>query len=220
MNGPDTTHAIDIVSDSQLELRSVVAAPDASAGRSCVRVRLDPQVEAHGVPGVDYVDQPTFAILPDITTDAVIEVEILSRLRPDAPEYARGFAGIAFRISDDAERFEAVYLRPTNGIRTGVDEPRRSRGLQYFAYPDWPFDRLRTERPDGGYESAADIAPDEWIRLRIEVRGRHITARVNDDEVVEFGTGLAEPRPGRIGFWVDIGTDAVFSKLRVTPLDD
>ena len=38
-----------------------------------------------------------------------------------------------------------------------------SGAVQYFAYPDWKFDRLREEFPDGRYEAGADIGPDEWI---------------------------------------------------------
>ena len=35
--------------------------------------------------------------------------------RQAQPRSARGFVGIAFRVQDDASRFECFYLRPTNG---------------------------------------------------------------------------------------------------------
>jgi hypothetical protein len=38
-------------------------------------------------------------------------------------------------------------------------EPSGQRAVQYFAYPDWKFDRLREEFPDGRFEAGADIAP-------------------------------------------------------------
>ncbi|MCI2958110.1 hypothetical protein MN032_10420 [Agromyces atrinae] len=181
-------------------------------------MRLEPRIETHGLAGVDYIDQPTFVILPHpIAQDVRIDVDIRSGLRPNAPDYARGFAGVAFRISPDARRFEAVYLRPLNGTRTGVAEPRRSRGVQYFSYPDWPFDRLRDERADEVFEAPADIAPDDWVSLRVEAHGDRVTAQIGAGPLIEFSR--LDPAPaGRIGLWVDIGTDALFSDLRITPL--
>lgn len=184
-------------------------------GRSGVRVRLSPAVESDGTPGVDYIDQPTFALLPGNVEDAIVEVDIFSRLRPHAPDYARGFAGIAFRVSDDEQHFEGVYLRPSNGLRTHVEEPRRSRGMQYFSYPEWPFDRLRAERPAETFEAPADIALEQWSALRLEFRGKRVTAQVNGGKVIVFADALTPPRPGRLGLWVDIGTDAIFSNLRI-----
>jgi len=45
------------------ELRGVLAVPGSHEGREALRVRLTPAAAA-GVPGVDYVDQPTFVLLP------------------------------------------------------------------------------------------------------------------------------------------------------------
>ena len=167
--------------------------------------------------GVDYVDQPTFVQIPTSFTTGHVSVDIASGLRPDAPEDARGFAGIAYRIgSGEKPPFEAVYLRPTNGWHVApVDGPRRLRAIQYFAYPDWPYNRLRDERPDGGYEAAADIRLDTWIRLEITVRATTVSAAVDGTRVLDVPRTLAEPRPGAVGLFVDIGTDAYFSNLTI-----
>jgi hypothetical protein len=50
-------------------------------------------------------------------------VDLASDLAADAPAYARGFVGLAFRI-DAAGRFENIYLRPTNS--TAADQVRRN----------------------------------------------------------------------------------------------
>lgn len=34
--------------------------------------------------------------------------------------------------------------------------------MQYFAHPEWNFERRREEYPDGRYRSGSDIDPDEW----------------------------------------------------------
>ena len=61
-------------------------------------------------------DENTYARLKGPSFhNGVIEVDMLSRLLPDAPDFARGFIGIAFRISEDDTAFESYYVRPTNG---------------------------------------------------------------------------------------------------------
>lgn len=194
------------------ELRSVLAVPGLHAGREALLVRLTPEVAA-GTPGVDYVDQPTFVLLPEELDRGAIEVDLAGALLEDAPEQARGFVGIAFHVDDDG--FEAVYLRPTNGLRERPPAPRDERAVQYFAYPDHPFDRLREEHP-GGYEAAADIGAGSWHRLRVEVGEAEIAAFIDGVEVLRAPSLEPTARGGRIGLWVDIGTAAAFAGLVVT----
>jgi len=55
--------------------------------------------------------------------DGTIDVQIAGRPAAGVGEGARGFIGIAFRLR--GERFEYVYLRPTNGptIKSGANTP-------------------------------------------------------------------------------------------------
>ncbi|GAA1973863.1 hypothetical protein [Microbacterium pumilum] len=202
-------------------LRSVTAGLSSFDHRRAVRVSLTDKVSHDGVAGVDYVDQPTFVQIPTTFTSGHISVDIASRLRPDAPEEARGFVGIAYRIGRGQKpSFEAVYLRPANGWHTApTDGPRKLRAIQYFAYPDWPYNRLRDERPDGGYEAAADIRLDTWIRLGITVHARSLSADVDGTTVLEVPHTLVEPTAGAVGLFVDIGTDAHFSNLTISHAD-
>jgi hypothetical protein len=193
----------------------VVAEGKRSEGRPALRVVLDPAKRA-GKLGTDFGDEPTFVLLPVTISDGIIEVDVLSRLLPDAPDYARGFVGIAYRIQGEGQIYESVYIRPQNGLRLSPPPPRNVRAVQYYAYPDWKFDRLRQEDPDGGYEAAADIAPGEWIALRLELDGPRLGAYVNGVEVLRLRQAKAMPKEGHIGLWVDIGTDGYFSNLRVS----
>jgi hypothetical protein len=161
-------------------LRSVTALPAEIAGRRALRVELTDEVTLQGKPGVDYVDMPTFVIIPADFTNGTIEVDILSRLNGKGSADARAFAGLAYRITDSGDHFEAVYLRPLNGLKTNPPSPRDKRAIQYFAYPDWKFDRLREAYRDGRYEAAANIGPDEWIKLKIDIDDTHLNATVND----------------------------------------
>jgi hypothetical protein len=63
-------------------------------------------------------------------SNGVIEAEIAGALAPGAGAEARGFVGIAFRVQEDLETYDAFYLRPTNG-RAGEQE-RRNHSAQYI----------------------------------------------------------------------------------------
>ena len=91
------------------------------------------------------------------------------RRPPGAPEGARGFVGIAFRVQGDLRTYDAFYLRPTNG--RADDQVRRNHSAQYISHPDWPWFRFgRNFRRK--YESYVDLVPGTWTKVRIEVRRR------------------------------------------------
>jgi hypothetical protein len=195
--------------------RSVSATPAVIDGREAVRVELLESISRDGVPDVDYVDMPTFLELPLAFEDGTISVDVRAQLNGYWPEGARGFAGLAFRIQPDAAEFESVYLRPTNGRHTGAPSPRDRRAIQYFAYPEWRFERLRTTYP-GVYETGADIAIDRWTTLRLEVDADRLDAYVDGVLTLAVDPSLVVPRRGHIGLFVDIGTVAWFSNLQVS----
>lgn len=159
-------------------------------------------------------DRDFLALVPVEFGDGTIEVEVMGSLAEGAPAFARGFVGIAFRITDGS--FEKIYLRPTNGIAD--DQVRRNHSVQYAAFPDFRFDRLRREAPER-YETAADIAPDRWIHMRIEVSG--VQARLYLDHrpnpvLLVNDLKLGADRRGAVGLWVETGTVAQFRNLRIT----
>ena len=160
---------------------------------------------------------PTFVIIPASFTNGTIEVDILSRLNGKGPADARAFAGVAYRITADGDRLEAVYLRPLNGQKTNPPSPPDQRAIQYFAYPDWKFDRLRELYPDGDFEAGADIGPDEWITLKLDIDGTRLTATVNGTKTLALSETKAAPAAGAVGLFVDIGSESLFSNLKITP---
>lgn len=195
----------------------VVAVPVSADGREGVRVRLEPSRE-EGVPGVDYVDQPTFLLLPDRLDTGTIAVDVRASIRHGVSEMSRGFAGLAFHITDDFTRFECVYLRPANGTRENPPPPRDQRAIQYFSYPNWPFDRLREERAEE-YERPADVGLDTWTRLTVQISAEKVTALVDGEEVLQVLR--LDPAPGSgVGLFVDIGTDAHFANVTVDTLTE
>jgi len=155
------------------------------------------------------------AWLPLEFHNGTIEVEVASDLALDAPFYARGFVGVSFRI-DQVSRFENIYLRPTNSLAD--DQVRRNHTIQYFAYPDYVFDRLRRESP-GIYETYADIAPGRWIHMKIVVAGSRARLYLDSKErpaLIVNDLKLGSDQRGGVGLWIESGTVAHFRNLQVT----
>jgi hypothetical protein len=200
-----------------LQNKSVTSQITDVAGRRALCVQLIEDIALNGKPDVDYVDMPTFAVVPISFTTGALSVDIYSRLNATAPPYARAFAGLAYHIADDFSAFESVYLRPLNGISLNPPSPRDKRAVQYFAYPDWRYERLREAYSDGRYEAAADIVPERWTNLRIEIEADQLSAFVDDETVLSIKELKATTTPGFVGLFVDIGTEAFFSNLRVEP---
>jgi hypothetical protein len=161
-------------------------------------------------------DRNFMAWLPLDFGDGAIEVEVASDLAADAPDYARGFVGLAYRI-DAKGRFENIYLRPTNS--TAPDQVRRNHTIQYAAYPDFRFDMLRAQSPEK-YETYADISTGRWIHMRLVVKGptaRLFLDRSSRPAFIVNDMKLPSRQRGGVGIWIESGTIAHFRNLRVTP---
>jgi hypothetical protein len=196
-------------------LHKVTADPAEYKGRKALKVEFTEAAnkEQPGVGG----DMPTFVLIPTNFKNGTMELDLLGRLNGKGLPDARAFVGLAYRILDAGARFESAYLRPLNGRKTTPPPPRDKRAIQYFAYPDWKFDRLRKEYPDGRYESGADIADDEWITLKLDIDGERLRVSINGKEEFALTDTKAAPETGSVGLWVGRGTEGYFTNLRITP---
>lgn len=161
------------------------------------------------------IDRDFMAWQPVDFHNGTIEVDVASVLSQDAPSYARGFIGLAFRI-DAGRRFESIYLRPTNS--QADDQVRRNRTIQYVSYPHFTFPRLRRDEP-GKYETYADINLEQWISLRIVVKDARAELFINNAPRPAFivtDLKLGPTQRGGVGLWIEAGTIGHFSNLRIT----
>lgn len=148
--------------------------------------------------------------------NGIIELKLAGKPGENAGQGARGFVGVAFRITDDNTRFECFYLRPANG--RAKDQMRRNHSTQYISSPDFPWYKLRQETP-GKYESYVDLVPGEWTSVRIEVSGEQAKLFVHGSDqpcLIVNDLKLGPDKKGGIGLWVGVGTEAYFSNLTVT----
>jgi hypothetical protein len=95
-------------------------------------------------------------------------------------------------------------------------EPASS-AVQYISVPGFPWPRLRREFP-GQYETYVDLAPGEWTKVKVEVRGDKARLYVHDTPqptllVNDLKQGQSK---GAIALWVGPGTIAHFANLRVS----
>ncbi len=193
---------------NKLEAVNVSMSIETLNGKEVVRVIKDSTIKA--------VDEPTFVKLKGVEFEnGTIEVTVLSKLLPDAPEQARGFIGVAFRINDSNSKFESIYIRPLNGRND--NQIRRNHSLQYFSFPDYKFDRLRKEAPEQ-YESYSDMGLNEWIKLKIVVKDSQAKLFINDNKqpsLIVNDLKHGADSSGAIGLWVEVGTEGHFSDVSV-----
>jgi hypothetical protein len=182
------------------------------------RVKVE-QVEYKGKLAIKIVedgsvpDGEAYAIVNGATFhNGEIQLELAGQPAGGASAAARGFIGIAFRMKDD--KFEYIYLRPTNG--RADDQVRRNHSTQYGSYPNFTFDVSRAQAPEK-YESYVDLEPGEWTRYRITVEGSKARLYVH---------GAAQPclivndlklgdSSGGVALWIGPGTEGYFTGLQV-----
>lgn len=166
-------------------------------------------------------DENTYAKVNGVQFhNGTIEVKLCARLLPDAPDFARGFIGIVYRANADDSEFEAFYVRPTNG-RNCTDPARKAHGCQYFSYPGYTFSYFR-EFGITSYEAQADIDLNEWIALKAVIENERATFYLNHNPtpvltVPDMKHGVGEK--GSVGIFVDIGTEAFVSEIKITCTD-
>lgn len=147
--------------------------------------------------------------------NGTIEIEVSGQPLANAAAGARGFIGLAFRVRQtDSVRYECFYIRPTNG--RADDQLRRNHSTQYVSHPGYPWFKLRKEFP-GVYESYVDLVAGEWTKLRIVVQDKEARLYVHgaDQPSLIVKDLKQELVSGAIALWIDIGTDAYFSNLKI-----
>jgi len=189
----------------KLELVNTKADVVSYQGRKAVRLLpLDKEMRGEGMAVLNGTD----------FKDGTIEVNVAGKPAEGAPETARGFIGLAFRVQPKGEKFECFYIRPTNG--RADDQLRRNHSTQYISFPDYPWERLRKENP-GVYESYVDLEAGAWTKLKVVVAGTKAQLYVNgatQPTLIVNDLKLGESR-WQVALWSEVWTEGYFSELKV-----
>ena len=158
-----------------------------------------------------------FTFLPKTDfQDGVIEADLALKVTTPAGVRNPGFVGIAFRARPDGSHYDLFYIRPGNA--NAGDQAMRNHAAQYVAEPGFGWYPLRRDWP-WVYESHADVEPETWIHVKIEVAGRGARLYLNGSAqptlVVDGLKG--EDLHGAVGLWSYANEEAYFSNVRITP---
>jgi hypothetical protein len=201
-----------------LRVVNAKAEPATLEGKKGLRVTETKEAQSSQPPGAQRVTGESLVVVEGVEFgDGVIEAEIAGVPAPGAPETARGFVGIVFRLQNDMRTFETIYLRPTNG--RAEDQERRNHSVQYSSFPDWPFSRTRKETPSK-YETYVDLVPNSWTRVKIEVRGAQARLYVHGQEqptLIVNDLKLGAQAKGAVALAAGVNSVSHFRNLIITP---
>jgi hypothetical protein len=203
--------SIDVTRLESFEFLGVKASVAEHRGKTAMRL-----VEAEPGKAPPANSPGTIAILRNgMVQHGEIEFEVAGQPASGASESARGFVGIAFRVQGAGDRYEYIYLRPTNG--RAEDQVRRNHSVQYSAHPDFPWFRLRKEEPEK-YESYVDLQPGAWTKVKVVFSGAKARLYVHGSAqpsllVNDLKNGETS---GRVALWIGNEAEAFFANLRIT----
>ena len=193
----DTLDLTKVGTDARWKIAGRTASVVDTKGKHALRLSEGPGMGLVWLEGYDFAN-------------GVVELDVLGRSQP----VQGSFVGIAFRVVD-GRRHDAVYFRPFN-FRV-ADSTRHSHAVQYVSDPEWPWQRLRAERP-GAYERAVVPEPDgdEWFHVRVVVNHPNIQVYVNDVPAPCLVVDELSARThGSLGVWVGEGSGGQFANLVV-----
>ena len=189
----DTPIAPDISRINDGKTWNVINAESTTAmedGKSVVRLKPKGKANTPSDIGLALVEGLEFA-------EGTLEVDMKGK-----GKYQTSFLGLAWSAKD-GKTFEAVYFRPFNFMRD--DKSYRVRAVQYVAWPDHTWEKLRSAKP-GVYESSVKPIPDPsgWFHARVDVTKQKVSVWVDDAKdpclVVDR---LKNHEQGKVGLWVD-----------------
>jgi len=175
-------------------------------GRQAVRITAPEEGKGTPLAMLDGVD----------FQDGVIDIDVATKITLPPGVRMPGFIGVAFRVQPDVEHHEMFYIRPGNG--RAPDQAMRNHAVQYTSGKDYSWYKLRREWP-WVYEASADLEPETWTHVKVEVSGRAAKLYVNNaPQPSLIVDGLkGESLHGAVALFGYPGEEAYFSNLRITP---
>ena len=209
---------LDLSTAEGLKSKEVDITPAVYDGRKAVKITVK---DSHKGLDEGGCDNCTYAYLPDFEFhNGTIEVELAGMPTDlENPGGNRGFVGVVFRVHDDLNKAEGIYLRPVNS--QSEDQIQKNRSVQYFSAPDYPWHVLREEFGNR-YETFADVKPGEWANFKIVVKDNNAELYVNNSKKPTLkveGLFHGKDAKGTIGFFTEPNNTTYFRNLKITKED-
>ena len=144
-------------------------------------------------------------------SNGVIEFDVRGK-----DEFQKSFVGVAFHIAS-RDTFDAVYFRPFN-FRT-PDKVRVNHAVQYVSHPDYPWNKLRAEKPEQ-YEKPVSPVPDPngWFHVRIVIDKPRVSVFVEGSKTPCLVVDQLSSRGvGMVGLFMGSPSGGDFADLKVIP---
>src|SRR5262249_35107092 len=119
-----------------------------------------------------------------------------------------------FRVVDE-KTHDVVYFRPFNFQADSAES--RSHAVQYASHPDWPWSRLRKEKP-GEFEKAIEPGADgnAWFHAKVVVQKPKVSVFVNSaSEPSLIVNEITSRKGGSVGLFFNVS--GTIANLKVSP---
>ena len=127
-----------------------------------------------------YTESDIFAYVESSSLqDGTVDVDVAVKITTPPGVRMPGFTGLAFHSRPDGSHYDMFYIRPRNALSD--DQAMRNHSVQYVAKPGYDWYPLRRQWP-WVYESWADLKPESWTHLKIELHGRSARLFVNGSD--------------------------------------
>ena len=170
-------------------------------------------VEKDGAPAIEFNQPGENVVWLDGFEFSAGTIEFDAKGKSAPPQSS--FVGVAFRVVEAATH-DTVYFRPFNFRAT--DPERKSHAVQYVSEPQWPWQKLRAEKP-GQFEKPIDPAPDgdAWFHAKVVVEKRQVKVYVNGATEPALVVNELSDRPGgSVG--LRCNGYGVIANLKITPM--
>jgi hypothetical protein len=131
-------------------------------------------------------------------------------------EFQKSFVGVAFHIAA-RDTFDAVYFRPFNF--KNPDKARANHSVQYVSHPNYPWHKLRAEKPEQ-YEKPVNPIPDPngWFHVRIVIDKPKVSVFLEGSKTPSLVVDQLSKRDGgMVGLFMGSPSGGDFANLKVTP---
>ncbi|MGB1219061.1 MAG: hypothetical protein ACPG4W_04720, partial [Flavobacteriales bacterium] len=216
-----TTELIDI-SSNKLTATNVNVTDVTYLGEKATKVKLTDAYQQKLVDAFKakkHINPNAHAALPIDLFIGEVEFDMAIEINEFANPFSRGFGGLAFRLQEDNETYEAIYTRGTNGLlnKPLPEATQVTHGIQYVSEPKQNFAFLRTNYPEI-YEKPASISINTWHHYKFVIKENSVSVFIDNAPTPSITSDdqFAIKTTGKLALWLGPATNTYFKNFKIT----